>query len=100
MAKKPNTIPESLGANGRAMWRRIQRDFAIEDGAGLALLEAACLAHEHMQEARAALDKHGLVQEDRFGQMRPSPWVNIERDSRTAMVSVLKALSLAPGDVR
>jgi hypothetical protein len=47
-----------------------------------------------MEQASALIAEHGAVTVDRFGQLRPNPATTIERDSRAAMQSALKALNL------
>jgi phage terminase small subunit len=51
-------------------------------------------AFDRMHEARDLIAKHGAVTLDRFEQLRPNPATTIERDSRAAMLSALKALNL------
>lgn len=47
-----------------------------------------------MIEANALIKQHGIVIADRFGQLRPNPACTVERDSRSAMLSSLRALNL------
>ena len=74
-------------------------DYELGDAAGLALLRAACEAFQRAQEARKLIDRDGAVIIDRFGQPKPHPAVNIERDSRAQLIATLRALKLEPGDV-
>jgi len=65
-------------------------------------LETACEALDRQKQAAEAIETHGvvLVNED-TGQIRPNPACVVERDSRAAMLSALRALRLdieiAPG---
>lgn len=95
--KKSDAIPKHLAGTSRELWRRLRADYEIDDAAGQALLQAACEAYQRAQEARAAIDKAGAVTADRFGQLKAHPAIAIERDSRAAMISALRALRLAPG---
>ena len=95
---KKDQIPRHLKADARRMWQRLQADYVITDGAGLALLQAACEAYQRAQEARLILDKAGAILVDRFGQQKAHPACSVERDARASMVSALRALRLAPGD--
>lgn len=88
------TDPKQLSAEARTLWRRLSDDYAIEDAAGLHLLTTACEAFDRMREAQALIREHGACTQDRFGQLRPNPATTIERDSRAAMLSALKALNL------
>ena len=90
---KDNT-PEHLREAGRELWGRVQTEFAIDDGAGLALLAAACEALDRMREAQAALLADGLTVTDRYGCKKTHPCVAIERDSRNGMLSALRQLNL------
>lgn len=96
--KKTDPIPRHLKAGSREMYRRLLADFHIDDAAGKALLLAACEARQRAEEARLAMAKSGACVPDRFGQLKPSPWTAIERDSRGQMIAALRALRLAPGD--
>lgn len=90
--------PSHLKKPARDMWASISADYDVSDGAGLSLLQAACESFQRASEARAIIDKAGAVVTDRFGQEKPHPAVGIERDSRAAMVSALRALRLEPGE--
>lgn len=48
------------------------------------------------RQARELIDREGLVQADRFGQKKPHPACQIERDARTQMIQALRALRLDP----
>ena len=96
--KKSGTIPKHLKGAARQLWIRLRADFVVDDGAGLALLQAACEAFQRTQEARAMIDKDGAVILDRWNQAKPHPAVNIERDNRAQMISALRALKLTPED--
>ncbi len=90
-AAKP---PASLSLGARSWWRRIQKDFVVDDEAGLLVLETALLAFDRMEAARKLIDAEGSVVKDRFGQPRAHPAVVIERDARSAMLTGLRQLNL------
>lgn len=94
--KKSDPIPKHLKADARRMWQKLRTDYVLDDGAGLALLQAACESYQRAQEARAAIDKDGAVLADRFGQRKAHPGCAIERDARGQMIAALRALRLAP----
>jgi P27 family predicted phage terminase small subunit len=85
--------PKHLTKIGRDLWKRIQAEYSISDAPGLALLEAACSAYARLREAQAILDREGLQITDRFGQLRPHPLIQAERDSRSQLIQSLKALN-------
>ena len=60
----------------------------------LKLLRLACEAWDEGQRARQAVEEHGAVYEDRFGQPRARPEVAISRDARTAFSRLLRELNL------
>jgi P27 family predicted phage terminase small subunit len=86
--------PPGLSANARAWWRRLTDEYAINDSGGLLLLQSALESFDRMNQAKELIAKHGAVTVDRFQQLRPNPATTIERDSRAAMLSALKALNL------
>jgi P27 family predicted phage terminase small subunit len=93
MKKAP---PAHLSTDGRRMWRELIADYELDDAGALALLQAACEAHDRAQQARRRIDRDGVLLVDRFNQKKPHPAVAIERDARGQMIAALKALRLAP----
>jgi P27 family predicted phage terminase small subunit len=85
--------PAGLSKAAAAFWRQVclEYEFTVE---ALKYLEAGCQAFDRWQQARAEIDKSGLLYSDRFGQLRASAAVAIERDSRQSMVLCLKKLGL------
>ena len=86
--------PKHLGKPGRALWKAVQDDFALDDAAGLALLTAACDARDRAEAAREAIARDGMTFRDSKGNPRPHPLLAVERDARAAAVSALRALNL------
>lgn len=91
--------PAHLTPTSKALWRRLHEDHAIDDAAGLALLQSLCEAHDRLQQARAILAEAGPVFTDRNGHPRAHPANGIERDARTQLHSAMRLLRLSPGDV-
>jgi hypothetical protein len=56
------------------------------DRAAEPILAATLEARDRHDQARAAIAKDGAVFKDRFGQLKPSPWLAVERDSATTMM--------------
>jgi P27 family predicted phage terminase small subunit len=86
--------PRHLQRPGRALWAAIQGDYRVEDAAGLALLLAACESRDRAEAAREEIAQAGMTFVDSKGNPRPHPLLTIERDSRAACVSALRALGL------
>lgn len=89
--------PAHLSAESKKLWQRLFDDYALNDAAGLLLLQSACEAYDRLQEARKVLAKESSVIRDRWGQPKPHPAAGVERDARTQMHSALRLLKLEPG---
>lgn len=89
-----NEAPQHLNDAGRELWQRVQHEFAINDGAGLALLCAACEALDRQREAQAAIAEYGVTVKDRYGTLKSNPAIAVERDSRNGMLAALRQLNL------
>jgi hypothetical protein len=96
--RKPNPVPKSLRGEGRTLYVKLLEEFCIDDVAGFALARAAAEAMQRGQEARELINKEGLTVLDHRGVPKAHPGIAIEKDSRAAMISALRALKLAPGD--
>ena len=94
MKSSPPYIPVGLTPASSTWWKTLIDDYDITDAAGLLLLENAMRARDRMEQASELIAEHGAVTVDRYGQLRPNPATTIERDSRAAMQSALKALNL------
>ena len=94
MKKAAIKPPIGLSPESAIWWSTILAEYQIEDPAGLLLLENLVRARDRMGEASRLIEQHGAVTTDRFGQLRPNPATILERDSRAAMQSALKALNL------
>lgn len=86
--------PPHLGPDGKQLWARLIRDFEINDGAGLQLLQVAAEAADRAATCRKAID--GLTVKDARGSLKPHPLLAVERDARAQQISALRALRLAP----
>jgi phage terminase small subunit len=85
--------PEHLASVTRKWWSATLRDYALQDR-HVRLLTLAAEAWDRGQQAREAVDEHGLTYVDRFGAPRMRPEVVVERDSRLAFARLLKELDL------
>lgn len=86
--------PGHLTDEGRQWWRRIVKEYGIDDDAGLLLLQTGLEAFCRMRECQAVISTDGAVIKDRFDQPKPHPLLSVERDSRAQMLAALKQLNL------
>ena len=92
--------PAGLTDAAKSWWKRILAEFAVDDEAGLLLLEQALRAFDRMNEAAQLVATHGVASPDRWGQLRVNPACAVERDSRAAMLAALRELNLSVEPVR
>jgi hypothetical protein len=85
--------PAHLGADGLALWQGIQRDYGIDDPAGLELLRQAAEAADRIASVRSQIDLQGELLTIR-GIPRVNPLCAVERDQRAALVRCLRNLNL------
>jgi len=95
--RKPGRIPRPRAGQSIDGWARWVRKTYAVDETGARLLELAVNSWQRFQQARAAIDEHGLTQPD-GRTLRPE--VQVEKDSRAAFQRVLQQLGLehAGGD--
>jgi P27 family predicted phage terminase small subunit len=86
--------PKALSSAAKRLWRGLVEEYALDDVAALAILTAGLEAFDRMGAAKALLDADGPVVTDRWGQRKVHPAATVERDSRAAWMSALKALNL------
>ena len=92
MRDHPEGTPTPLARHG-GLVRSVTRDHRLEPH-HIRLLTLAAEAWDRTQEARQALDDHGLIFTDRHGGVKPRPEVAIERDNRIAFARLLRELDL------
>ena len=85
--------PDHLTPATTAWYESVCAEFELQDH-HLHLLRLAAEALDRVTEARAILDKEGIIIQDRFEQPRTHPAVAVERDSRTAYARLLRELDL------
>ena len=90
---QPPNPPTHLRAETKDWWSEVVSAYELEPHHHR-LLRLACEAWDRCQQARAAIAKHGMVYEDRFGSPRLRPEVGVERDSRAAFARLLRELGL------
>ena len=86
--------PASLGKDGSMLWSAILRNYAIDDPASLAILRSMCETADRLAACRATIDAEGLVTAGSTGQPRAHPLLQIESESRRALLAHSRALRL------
>lgn len=89
-----NSAPKHLSRAAKAWYRSLTDEYGIEDQAGKLLLQTALEAFDRMKAAAKRINADGDAVEDRFGQVKPHPLLNAERDARSQMLAALKQLNL------
>ena len=90
---KPIQPPGHLRAETKRWWRSVVADWSLEPHHER-LLTLAAEAWDRCQQARMALEEHGTIFQDRFGQPKTRPEVAIERDTRLAFARLVRELAL------
>jgi P27 family predicted phage terminase small subunit len=90
MKKAPSTLTQEAAE----WWDKILTEYQIDDEAGFLILQTALESFDRMREAQGLIKRDGLVFETESGGFKPHPAAIIERNSRAAMLSALKALNL------
>jgi len=85
--------PAGLSRAAREWWRTVCEEYDL-DPHHLHLLRLACEALDQATEARHELDEHGSIFNDRFGQPKESPWVQIEHRARNDFRVLCRELGL------
>jgi|SRR5690349_7709326 phage terminase small subunit len=93
MPKTAFLPPSHLSAPSKRWFRQVCEDYALEPH-HYKLLTLCCTAWDRAEEARVAIERHGLVYIDRFGCPRSRPEVAVERDARVAYARLLRELDL------
>ena len=87
------TAPVHLRNDTATWWEQVVNGYELEPH-HVRLLTLAAETWDRCQQAREAIDKHGMTFSDRFDQPRPRPEVAVERDSRIAFARLLRELAL------
>lgn len=93
MQEKQPKPPRHLASSTRKWWALVVETYDLEPH-HVRILTLAAESWDRTQQARKALDKHGLTYTDGAGRPRARPEVNIERDSRIAYCRCLRELAL------
>lgn len=90
----PVRAPRGLSTRSRRFWNTITAEWSL-DVQYLELLRQCCQAMDRVDEARTVLEREGLTVVDRYGQTKPHPCVNVERDARIAVARLIRELNLS-----
>jgi phage terminase small subunit len=88
-AGKPQLSPEA-----QHLARKIRKEWAIDDTAGVFLLTRAMECWDRLRQAQALIERDGLITSDRFGQDKPHPATQIEKEARAHLLQCFKSLNL------
>ena len=87
-------VPVTLSKEAGTWWKRLIREYMIDDDYGLLLLQTALEAFGRMREAQAVIAEEGLQVTDRYGQIKSHPATTVEKDSRSQMLASFKCMNL------
>jgi hypothetical protein len=85
--------PTHLSGPARRLYAAVTARYVLE-AHHIAILVKALEAFDRADAARAIVESAGLLVTSRLGEVKPSPAVVIERDSRAAFYSGIKQLGL------
>jgi P27 family predicted phage terminase small subunit len=86
-------IPKGLSAEATRLWKATVDTWQL-DAPALTLLEDACKSLDRRRAAEKLVQKEGMTQTDRFGQIKAHPCMGIIRDEISSFVRLLKQLGL------
>lgn len=86
--------PVHLSDAAKRWWRELQKEYDIDDPAGLLLLQTAMESFDRMKAAQAQIAVEGQTVLDRFDKPKPHPLLTVERDARAQLLLALKSLNL------
>lgn len=93
--KKP-PMPPKLGESGKALWRQVAEEFAIDEHERLVLVRA-CRTLDLIDQLQAVVDREGLIAESSQGS-RAHPALTEMRQQQLVLVRLLKTLRLEFGE--
>jgi P27 family predicted phage terminase small subunit len=86
--------PENLKRYGRALWVKVQDQYAIADVGGAEMLGQACAAADVAEACAAKIKSEGLTVTSASGTTHDHPLLRHELAARAFVVKTLKSLGL------
>jgi len=93
MYKKP-AAPVGISSEAREWWKKLTEAYVFADPDSIMLLQSIMSCFDRVNQARALVEKEGLVVHNRFGEAQPHPALRVENAARDAMHRALKQLGL------
>ncbi len=97
MTPTPPNSPPYLGADGRRLWRTVNREYVLSPSE-LAICEQAAAAYDVASAAWRTLATEGAAVPDRYGAMKQSPSVSTASTMATLVARLLKQLGVELAD--
>ena len=88
-----------LTKESQKIFDTIQKDYSIHDEAGKLLLKIVCESLDTIRLAELAIEKYGVVIEDKYKTLKANPACTVVDKSRGAMMQALRQLSLDWDDI-
>jgi len=86
--------PKHLQPKTRQWWTAVVKKHKLSEPQ-CQLLTLAGEAWDRSAQARCSLEQDGLIFHDRFGQPRPRPEINIEKDAKLLFARLLRELQIS-----
>jgi len=93
-SQSPPGPPENLKRYGRALWAKVQDQYAIADVGGTEMLGQACAAADVAEDCAAKIKSEGLTVVSGSGTPHDHPLLRHELAARAFVVKTLRALGL------
>ena len=83
-----------LSSEAQKIFDGIQKEYDIQDEAGILLLQSAMESWDMCRNAEKEIEKYGLVIEDKYTKVKANPACTVLKEHKTLMLNYLKALNL------
>src|SRR6516162_1389042 len=85
--------PRPLGSDGKTLWDRVQREYAISDVGGVEILAQICAAEDRVEALREQINTDGAIIRTRNG-LKANPLLRDETALRAFIVRTIERLGL------
>ena len=93
MLKTKPKAPEHLSVEAKKLWRSTCENYSIDSQAAM-ILQVGLEALDRREQARREIASGGATMLDRWGQLKPSPWIGIERDAAGTLMKAFRLLGM------